>query len=203
MLVCENLSLNFPGAKKWNNSSFVLNSGQCLVIEGANGVGKSTWLRLVAGMLPAKGNILWNDISFVQDSWRDNIVYVGADVGINEFCSVRDILHDKIRCYFTYDFIDTFSRIVDFLQLKEALDLPFHSLSAGQKRRVDFFLLPVTKRQIWLLDEPFIFLDKSWKKSLIEMINRHLKSGGVVCMCTHDVENIELTTRHLLERKKF
>lgn len=184
LLIAENLAGERGGETVFANVDFSLEDGEALVVTGPNGSGKSTLLRVVADLLPAAGG----SVRFEGggEKWptpSSACHYLGHLNAMKTALTVNENL----------DFWQRFAG-EPALGIAEALEevglghighLPFGYLSTGQKRRAALARLLVSRRPVWLLDEPTAGLDKASEARLSEMMERHLDEGGIIVAATH------------------
>ena len=164
--------------------------GQILLVEGKNGSGKTSLLRILTGLsLPESGEVLWqgDPINEVGPDYYEQVNYVGHHDGIK-----RDL-----TCLENLRLIQAMG-IPSELDLDEALervnlyrfgDNFVSTLSAGQKRRLAMARLIVTEARLWIMDEPFTSLDKASMALFQTMFEQHLEQGGIIVMTSHhDIE---------------
>ena len=173
--------------------SLKMAGGEIVEIKGPNGVGKSSLLRIIAGLAPAHEG----DVILVSD---DN-----ADLAIEEqahFLSHQNALKEGLSVSENLTFWHQFSQeqglspsqALEQVALPHLTDLPVGVLSAGQKRRVAFARLLVDRRTIWLLDEPTAALDASADELVGGLISNHAQLGGIVLAATHLPLQIDTST---------
>lgn len=168
--------------------SVELGVGEVLQIEGTNGSGKTSLLRILCGLRQAdKGKVKWRgeDISRSREDYYANMVYIGHLTCIKADLTVLE----NIRVL-----LDTRSQSVSLALIEEVLDkvglagfddVPGKALSSGQKRRVLLAFLLLTKARLWILDEPLTALDVQGVELVESMIVEHRESGGSVIFTTH------------------
>lgn len=162
-------------------------SGEVLVVEGANGAGKTSLLRLIAGFLsPAGGSI---SIATDQGTIREGeersrqIGWLGHQDGIKPQLNVDEQLEFFAHLYgASAGLDDALTRV----GLARQRGLPCRYLSAGQKKRLGLARLIVSARPLWLLDEPFAALDANGRGLAAELMQAHCASGGLVVAASHD-----------------
>jgi heme exporter protein A len=177
-LDATNLACERNGRIVFSNITFSIATGQCAELRGANGAGKSSLLRLIAGLVPAAGGTLrfknQTDIPqalhFIahQDAMKSSMT---VQENLNFWCAVlggEDI-----------------SRALAAFNLEALKNDPVQLLSAGQRRRLTLSRLFLSNRPLWLLDEPMTALDVTTQEILREHIDSHLKDGGMVLAATH------------------
>ena len=163
--------------------SFVLDRGEALLLVGANGAGKSSLLRLLAGLLvPAEGQLLWDG----EDALADRAGHAGR----LRYLSHQDALKPALTARENLSF---FARLwggdadaaLAALGLAPLAELPARVLSSGQKRRLALARLALAPAPLWLLDEPTVGLDAASVDRLGALLARHRAAGGMVLAATH------------------
>jgi len=174
--------------------NFSLKSGGALVLIGHNGAGKSSLLRMMAGLLnPRGGAMTWDGvpISGDMDEHRERLHYVGHHDAIKPVLSVEENL------LFWAGLRDVegaarlnFKEALDIFSIPHLIDVPGRFLSAGQKRRVNLARIIASKSPVWLLDEPTTALDKETIKKLEDVMEVHRQNGGMIVLSTHSDVNL-------------
>lgn len=182
----ENLSLSRGGLPVLAGVSFALSPGQALILRGANGIGKTTLLRAIAGLQ----DIDAGELTGVQD----NIAYAAHQDGVKSSLTVRENLGFWAACFGT---IGTDAAMAA-LNLTDLADRLAGNLSSGQRRRLGLARLLVTGREVWILDEPTISLDRASVTLFAAVIQDHLRQGGSALIATHidlgfDAQVLDLT----------
>ena len=172
---------------------FVASGGDVLAVTGANGSGKTSLLRLIAGLLaPAEGSIALQG-GEPELTLAEQTHYLGHRDALKPALSVMENLA------FWRDFLggEVFeaSDSLKAVGLDHAAHLPAAYLSAGQRRRLSLARLLVTRRPVWLLDEPTAALDAGGQELFAGLMGDHLGRGGLIVAATHGPLGIE--TREL------
>lgn len=166
---------------------FQVKSGEVLVVGGANGVGKTSLLRLIAGFLPpAAGSVsITADQGTISDGEERSrqIGWLGHQDGIKPQLDVDEQLEFFARLYGAAAGLDD---VLARVGLSRQRQLPCRYLSAGQKKRLGLARLIVSARPLWLLDEPFAALDINGRALAAELMQMHCASGGIVVAASHD-----------------
>jgi heme exporter protein A len=165
-----------------------LNSGECLHVRGANGVGKTSLLRLLTGLSkPESGEILWKHHSIQEDpkQYHRELLFLGHRDALKEDLTALE----NLEMYASLDDISiTQEQALSSLWrfgLRGREDLPVQYLSAGQKRRVLMARMAIHHAKLWILDEPFNALDVDAVQALQNLITEHLEIGGLVVLTSH------------------
>lgn len=171
---------------------FALNAGEMLLVEGANGSGKTSLLRAIAGLLePERGQILWRgeDTRQHRQAFHAELVWMAHRLGLKgDLTLVENLRFDTglRRCNW-----DRHEAVLDRLGLTALTQLPLRSLSAGQQRRVSIARTLLSDASLWLLDEPFTNLDAAGQALVVEVITEHLTNGGLCVVASHQQVQIE------------
>jgi heme exporter protein A len=165
--------------------TFRADAGVALVVTGPNGVGKSTLLRTIAGLVhPTAGRIVLEG-GDGERSVPEQCHYFGHLDGLKTALTVTE------NVTFWRDFYGVGGPATDIASalaevgLDHLARLPAGYLSAGQRRRLSLARLLVAHRPIWLLDEPTSALDTASGSRFVALVNAHLASGGIVIAATH------------------
>lgn len=153
--------------------SLALPAGGVLILRGPNGVGKTTLLRVIAGLQPA--------LSGQVDAPPDGLAYAAHADGIKPTLTVAENLRFWAGVYGT----GTVGAALDAMDLTHLADRPAQNLSAGQKRRLGLARLLVTGRAVWVLDEPTVSLDAASVALFAGVVRGHLAGGGATLIATH------------------
>ncbi|MDG4893218.1 heme ABC exporter ATP-binding protein CcmA [Mesorhizobium sp. WSM4976] len=183
-LIAENLGGERGGEAVFSGIGFVLEKGEALIVTGPNGSGKSTLLRVVAGLLPAaRGKVL------VEGGGEAFPTVASASHYLGHLNAMKTALSVEENLGFWRAFQGEPALSVDEALETVALGglghLPFGYLSTGQRRRVSIAKLLVSRRPVWLLDEPTAGLDKASEERFAGLMRDHLEGGGIVVAATH------------------
>lgn len=161
--------------------SFSLERGDALLLEGANGVGKTSLMRAIAGLSQLfEGSITSEGLH--EHRLEEHIHYLGHDNGIRPQLSVYETA-SFFKDYFSGD--EDIGGVLKTLALSGLEDIPCGYLSAGQKRKLAFSRLLLSWRDLWLLDEPLNALDTHARALVHQLIARHREAGGMVIAISH------------------
>ena len=180
-LVVTNLAIDRGERRIFSGVNLEVGSGETLVVTGANGAGKSTLLKAIAGFLrPAEGTISLEGSG--EGGLGEHCHYLAHDNALKPSLSVRENL------LFWQDYLGTGEDVETALErigLGHTIDLPAGFLSAGQKRRIAIARLLVSKRPVWLVDEPTAALDAASEKMFAKLGADHVANGGILVAATH------------------
>ncbi len=178
----------------FNRLNFTLTPKQLLLVQGGNGQGKTSLLRLLTGLgRPDAGEVRWRGepIAACRDNYHREMAYLGHANGIKddlnpvENLRFHGALHN--RAFDQGPAVATLKR----LGLSRCLDLPCRALSFGQRRRVALSALLLAGASLWILDEPLTGLDTHAVALVEGLIRDHLQAGGLVVATTHQAMNLE------------
>lgn len=173
LLEVQDLAVARGGLRALEGLSFTLEAGRALILRGPNGIGKTTLLRVLAGLQPAvSGRIAMPE---------DSLAYAAHADGLKTALSVAENLRFWAAVFGGHDIAPALEAM-DLLALAQR---PAAALSAGQKRRLGLARLMVTGRPVWVLDEPTVSLDSASVDRFAAAIRAHLARGGAALMATH------------------
>ncbi|MFL5237935.1 MAG: heme ABC exporter ATP-binding protein CcmA [Rhizomicrobium sp.] len=176
------------GRPVFRDVNFRLGRGQALVVEGPNGSGKTSLLRLIAGLLaPADGTISLSSSGARVDDREERgkfVGWLGHQDGTKPQLTAREVLRFFAQLYGASS--ESITALLELVGLSRAADLPCQYLSAGQKKRLALARLKLCGRPLWLLDEPLASLDTQGKSLLLGLVAGHLADGGLAVAATHD-----------------
>jgi heme exporter protein A len=163
--------------------SFAIGTGQVLAVRGANGAGKTSLLRMIAGLLRADAGHIELQEGDPELTIAEQAHFLGHQDALKPSLSVRENLQFWDR--YLGDGVAKPSSALDAVGLAALADFPAGYLSAGQRRRLSIARLIAIKRPIWLLDEPTAALDQGGQARLAELMHAHRRDGGMIVAATH------------------
>ena len=188
LLATENLECTRDDRQLFSGLAFRLDAGEVLQIEGPNGSGKTSLLRILSGLRRADaGSVKWqgDDIQHRREDYYSSMVYIGH---------LPCIKNDLTTLEYIRVLLDTRSQSVPVNHIEQALarvglagfeDVAGKALSSGQRRRVLLAFLLLADARLWILDEPLTALDVKGVDLVESMILEHRKNGGSVIFTTH------------------
>jgi heme exporter protein A len=169
--------------------TFSLAAGECLALTGANGAGKTSLIRAIAGLIrPEAGEIVFRDgdrnLLDTREARGREIHLIGHLDGLKGARTAREeLMFQSDWLGHTQDGLDD---AIEAFGLKSLLDLEVRKLSAGQRRRLALGRLVGSPRALWLLDEPLSPLDARWRDAFAAIMQRHLDADGLILCAVHD-----------------
>jgi heme exporter protein A len=179
------------GREVFAGLDFSVDSGEALVVTGRNGAGKTSLLRMIAGLLvPAAGELVLEG-GDKELTVPEQAHYLAHRDALKPSLSVGE----NLRFWASYlgAPADRTAAALAAVGLGELIALPAGYLSAGQRRRLSIARLVAAPRPIWLLDEPTAALDTAAQGRLAELMRDHLAGGGLIVAATHGPLGLERT----------
>ena len=196
-----NLSVAKRDRLLFENLNFAVERGALLYVKGQNGAGKTSLLRVLAGLVDTDSGEVYfcqQNIKDYRETYHQNLVYFGHKLGINLTLSALENLRFWCQQHQVNISVDTILCTLAKLNLVGLEDIPITHLSAGQQRRVAlarFWFKQDAK--LWILDEPFTALDTQGIELLSKQITQFLSVGGSVVMTSHQSLRLDYPTDEL------
>lgn len=165
-----------------------INAGDIVQVEGPNGSGKTSLLRILAGLSqPYEGEVFYKNHSITQsrEEFHQNLLYLGHLPGVKGEMTAQENLNFNLTLHghqITPSELEDTLSLVNLTGFEDSLA---SHLSAGQHRRISLARLYKSNADIWILDEPFTAIDKQGVHSLEQLFKAHIKRGGCVILTTH------------------
>jgi heme exporter protein A len=187
-LKADGLACTRGGREVFRDLSFALAAGEGMVVTGRNGAGKSSLLRMIAGLIRISAGRLEFDGGASDMPLAEHCHYLGHQDAMKPSLSVGE----NLRFWSAFLGADrAVEPALDAVDLRPLADLPAAYLSAGQRRRLSIARLVAAPRPIWLLDEPTSALDVPSQKKLAELMRSHLSGGGMIVAAAHGPIGLE------------
>ena len=200
MLLANNIDFNRNNNKILSNISISLPPQKIIQIQGKNGVGKTTFLKILCNILePLTGSIFWNgkniksnpykfykDITLILDSQTSNKNLTVIE-NIKFWCQ---LFNSKIK-------IHEINSLLEMLKLNQYRSTHARYLSFGEIKKLELLRLIIEKKKLWVMDEPFLGLDKESMELMHQTIINHSNSEGMVVLTSHtdlNLPNLEILT---------
>ena len=182
-LCASDLACVRGGREVFSGLGFAVAAWDALLVTGRNGVGKSSLLRMIAGLVQVAAGTLTLEGGDPELTLPEQAHYLGHQDALKPTLTVSENLA------FWSSYLGAPSATLQDALKAVGLDavaaLPAAYLSAGQRRRLSLARLVTTHRPIWLLDEPTAALDRSSQERLAELMRAHLADGGLIMAAAH------------------
>jgi heme exporter protein A len=168
--------------------NFAVEPGHALVVTGANGTGKTTLLRMLAGLsAPESGEIRWqgNPVEPFDADLRAATAFAGHHPALKDELTAEENLASLVEVAGDQPGRDAIRGALASVALDRQRTLPARVLSQGQRRRIGLARLTLVRRPLWILDEPVTALDAAGAALLASLVAGHLESGGLAVAATH------------------
>jgi heme exporter protein A len=189
MLSTHELSCQRGRQQLWGNLNLKVSPGELLFVKGANGNGKTSLLKILAGLLlPDNGQIMWQEQVITKDpyAYRAQLLYIGHQAALKpEMSAIENLIFLTNLHGLRFSETEITKELKQWDLLGKTLHLPSRQLSQGQKQRVALAQLNLSQQQIWILDEPFNSLDATGAATLTQLLQNHLQAKGIIVLTSH------------------
>ncbi len=172
--------------------AFELDAGQVLLVEGSNGSGKTSLLKILTGLRPANaGEIFWNDqsIAYLGAEYREQLAWLGHSNGIKEDLTAAENLRVATTLFPVNE--RKINQALEMVNLRTQKNVLPRLFSAGMKRRLALARLLLFQSPLWILDEPQAALDRTGIAMFESFLRNHLQNGGLAVMTSHHEVDLE------------
>ena len=198
MIEVNNLSFARGNTLIFKNINFKISPGELLLIQGANGVGKTTLLSNIVNFTdPLKGSITYNGSAIDNHTASQSFLYIGE----TNFAHDSLTLNQNIEYWLSIHNVKFDNYIINksvnyfFQQLN--LDKKFYQLSFGQKKKLQLLLLMLVNKPVWILDDPLSGLDDRTIINVNTLFEKKLENKGIIILTSH--QNISLNNYKTLK----
>ena len=181
-LYIQDLNFSYDNGLIFNNQTHTLSSNRITLLLGQNGSGKSTFLKIIAGLeKPNSGSIKLRDNNDKSLKFNGNISYLGHKLALKEELTVQE----NIKFWHNFYGKDLLAREFEELGLDKLSSMIVSNLSAGQKKKLALYRILMSNKDIWLLDEPFSNLDKKAYGYLRDLLLMRLNNDRIIIITSH------------------
>jgi len=175
MFIAKNLSCKKGDQYLFRNLSFSISPGELLFVKGPNGSGKTSLLKILAGLSsPDKGSLIRGEMSYCGHKEGHKAILTPFE-NIKNYCAIAGVKESK----------NEIIEVLTQLEIFSLMHIPCQRLSAGQRKKVALSSLILSQKKIWIVDEPFTSLDSRSIEKVSDMFKGHLKQGGAMIMASH------------------
>lgn len=193
LLNAQGLACTRGNQRLFSDINLQLGAGQWLYLQGENGAGKTSLLRILAGLtLPTEGDVLWQDspIGKQRSQYHQDLLYIGHHAGLKEDLTLTENLQAQLAIDGIQASAAAIRDALTQMGLGKRQHLPARVLSAGQKRRGLLARALLRPAKLWILDEPFNALDVKAIADVQNLLKLHLANGGLLVLTSHQTPDL-------------
>ena len=203
MLEVNSIYLYRNRKQVFNNFSLNLNKSEIIQLEGENGVGKTSLLNMISGLIsPDKGfiKICKKNIIELGKCRKEKFTYIPDKNCLKENFTVNENLKSWLKLSNLETNYNTYQKALNTFSLNDIQGSLIKNLSQGQKKKVALTKLLFSESKLWLLDEPLNGIDIKTISTLKKVMIQHLKQNGSILFSSHVKSNMKLTRRIILKK---
>ena len=203
MLEVNSIYLYRNRKQVFNNFSLNLNKSEIIQLEGENGVGKTSLLNMISGLIsPDKGfiKICKKNIIELGKCRKKKFTYIPDKNCLKESFTVNENLKSWLKLSNLETNYNTYQKALNTFSLNGIQESLVRNLSQGQKKKVALTKLLFSESKLWLLDEPLNGIDAKTIVILKKIMNQHIRRNGSILFSSHVKLNVKLTKRIILKK---
>ena len=203
MLEVNSIYLYRNRKQVFNNFSLNLNKSEIIQLEGENGVGKTSLLNMISGLIsPDKGfiKICKKNIIELGKYRKKRFTYIPDRNCLKENLTVNENLKSWLKLSNLKTNNNTYQKALNTFSLNDIQGSLVKNLSQGQKKKVALTKLLFSESKLWLLDEPLNGIDTKTISALKKVMIQHLEQNGSILFSSHVKLNMQLTRRIILKK---
>ncbi len=203
ILEIKSISLYRNKKQIFDNFNLILKKNQTLLLVGENGVGKTSLMDMLVGLIePEKGSVKINGISVNNITNKsDYFTYLPHKDSLKENLSVEENLRIWLDLNIKIINLREFQKKLEFFEIFQHKDQLIRNLSFGQRKKVSLTKLLFSTSKLWLLDEPFNGIDEKTVKALKKLLHSHTKKDGSILLSSHIDPKIKHSRKIILKKK--
>ena len=197
MLLANNLSFQRNNKEIFKELNISLSPKKIIHLQGRNGIGKTTLIKILVNMLlPSTGEIYWNgkNIKKNLNEFFSNLTYIMDTQTSKNEMTVNENIRFWKKLYSSPIESKQTDEIINLLLLKDYKNTKVNYLSAGEIKKLELCRLIIERKKLWILDEPYVGLDKLMIDLINETFKNHIANGGMIIFSSHsnpELQNME------------
>lgn len=172
-------------------------------LQGQNGVGKTTLLRCIGGILPFDGDISFEGVSLKKSTanYLSMVNYAATEPVFPDFLSGKQIIDFFLKCKKTL--ATDYKELIASFGMEDYLQIPTGQYSSGMLKKLALVLTFIGPCRLLLLDEPFITLDVQAKQTMLQWLDYKRMDGTNILFSSHEEEQLIDTTPIAIQQSKL
>ena len=204
MLLANNLSFQRNNKEIFKELNISLSPKKIIHLQGRNGIGKTTLIKILVNMLlPSTGEIYWNgkNIKKNLNEFFSNLTYIMDTQTSKNEMTVNENIRFWKKLYSSPIESKQIDEIINLLLLKDYKNTKVNYLSAGEIKKLELCRLIIERKKLWILDEPYVGLDKLMIDLINETFKNHIANGGMIIFSSHN--SLELQNMETIQLENY
>ena len=206
MLLGNNLSFQRNNKMIFHKVDISLSPGKIILLTGKNGSGKTTLIKVLTNILfPNTGEIFWNGQNIKKNifNFYKNVSLIMDTISFNNNLTVKENIFFWKKLYSSPISKKEINKILEILSISQYENTPIKFLSNGERKKLDFSRLIIEQKKLWILDEPYLGLDKDTADILDETFINHIEKDGMIIFASHNTPDLKLIEKINLENYAY
>lgn len=206
MLLGNNLSFQRNNKMIFHKVDISLSPGKIILLTGKNGSGKTTLIKVLTNILfPNTGEIFWNGQNIKKNifNFYKDVSLIMDTISFNNNLTVKENIFFWKKLYSSPVSKKEINKILEILSISQYENTPIKFLSNGERKKLDFSRLIIEQKKLWILDEPYLGLDKDTADILDETFINHTEKDGMIIFASHNTPDLKLIEKINLENYAY